>query len=81
MNNPYASTYNPKWKNHPNFSWLQSLNIGGLNVNQLNPRLNPTINNLPGFNNNEKKLNSLEKSLEILTKFNADTNATLSNFM
>ncbi|MCI84733.1 hypothetical protein A2U01_0106011, partial [Trifolium medium] len=20
-NNPYSATYNPGWKNHPNFSW------------------------------------------------------------
>ena len=20
-NNPYSNTYNPRWKNHPNFSW------------------------------------------------------------
>ena len=33
------------------------------------------------FNINEKKLSSLEKSLETLAKSNADTNATLSNFM
>ena len=41
------------------------------------------INTLPppGFNINEKKLSSLEKSLETLAKSNADTNATLSNFM
>ena len=39
------------------------------------------INNPPGFNNNEKKLISLEKGLEVLTKSNVDTNATLSNFM
>ena len=41
------------------------------------------INTLPpsGFNTNEKKLSSLKKSLEILAKSNADTNATLSNFM
>ena len=26
-NNPYSSTYNPEWKNHPNFGWV------GLNKN------------------------------------------------
>ena len=41
------------------------------------------INTLPppGFNINEKKLSSLEKSLKILAKSNADNNATLINFM
>ena len=39
------------------------------------------INNSPGFNNNEKKLSSLEKNLEALAKSNANTNAILSNFI
>jgi len=25
-NNPYSSTYNPGWRNHPNFSWAQKTN-------------------------------------------------------
>ena len=24
QNNPYGQTYNPGWKNHPNFSWSQN---------------------------------------------------------
>ncbi|KAA3465597.1 integrase [Gossypium australe] len=35
QNNPYSNTYNPGWRNHPNFSW------GG----QRNQRQQP----LPGF--------------------------------
>ena len=81
VNNPYAPTYNPGWRNHPNFLWSQNPNVGGLSFNQQNPRPNPVINNPPGFNNNEKKLSSLEKSLEVLAKSNTDTNAILSNFM
>ena len=23
-NSPYSSTYNPNWRNHPNFSWKQN---------------------------------------------------------
>jgi hypothetical protein len=23
-NNPYSNTYNPDWRNHPNFSWRQN---------------------------------------------------------
>jgi hypothetical protein len=26
INNPYSSTYNPGWKNHPNFSWVTAQN-------------------------------------------------------
>jgi len=21
-NNPFSNTYNPRWRNHPNFSWM-----------------------------------------------------------
>ena len=33
LNNPYAPTYNPGWRNHPNFSWSQNSNIDGPNFN------------------------------------------------
>ena len=83
MNNPYALIYNPGWRNHPNFSWSQNSNVGGPNFNQQNLRPNLTMNNPtpPGFNNDDKRLSSLERSLEALTKSNADTNATLNKFM
>lgn len=28
-NNPYSNTYNPGWRNHPNFSWNDNTNILG----------------------------------------------------
>ncbi|XP_034203729.1 uncharacterized protein LOC117618238 [Prunus dulcis] len=28
-NNPYSNTYNPGWKNHPNFSWSNNQNVQG----------------------------------------------------
>ena len=33
MNNPYASIYNPEWRNYPNFSWSQNPNVGGPRFN------------------------------------------------
>ena len=30
--NPYSNTYNPGWRNHPNFSWANQ--GGGQNPNQ-----------------------------------------------
>ncbi|XP_050233798.1 uncharacterized protein LOC126682206 [Mercurialis annua] len=27
QNNPYSNTYNPGWKNHPNFSWSNTQNV------------------------------------------------------
>jgi hypothetical protein len=26
-NNPYSNTYNPGWRNHPNFSWSSNQNV------------------------------------------------------
>ena len=26
-NNPYSNTYNPGWRNHPNFSWSNNNNV------------------------------------------------------
>ena len=56
MNNPYAPTYNPRWRNHPNFSWSRNSNVGGANFTQQNLRPNPTMNNPtpPGFYNDDK---------------------------
>ena len=28
-NDSFAPTYNPRWRNHPNFSWTQGQNLGG----------------------------------------------------
>ena len=50
-NNPYSNTYNPGWRNHPNFSWSNTQNV------QRPP---------PGFPAQEKKIN-LEDVLTQLT--------------
>src|SRR5262245_16941460 len=33
QNNPYSNTYNPGWRNHPNFSWGNNSNIQKENPN------------------------------------------------
>ena len=53
INDPYALTYNPRWRNHPKFFGSQNPNTSDPSFNQPNPRPNPTINNPPGYNNNE----------------------------
>ena len=30
QNNPYSQTYNPGWRNHPNFSWKNNQNMGNV---------------------------------------------------
>ena len=82
-NDPFAPTYNPGWKNHPNFSWTQGQNFQNPQQNFQRPNPNPFPNyqnpsqallNPPGFNDSDKRLNSLEKSIEALVK--SQTNLT-----
>ncbi|XP_074376981.1 uncharacterized protein LOC141718498 [Apium graveolens] len=89
-NDPFLPTYNPGWKNHPNFSWTQGQNYQSPqptfqkpNPNSYatscqNPYPNPIQAplNPPGFNDSNKRLNSLEKSIEALLK--SQTNLTQS---
>ena len=35
-NNPYSNTYNPRWRNHPNFSWSNNQNALNLQGQQRN---------------------------------------------
>ena len=46
QHNPYSNTYNPGWRNHPNFSWGN---------NQHNPKPSP------GFQPSQEKKPSLEE--------------------
>ncbi|XP_074374216.1 uncharacterized protein LOC141714604 [Apium graveolens] len=89
-NDPFAPTYNPGWKNHPNFSWTQGQNYQSPQptFQKPNPNSYPTSSqntypnpiqaplNPPGFNDSDKRLNSLEKSIEALLK--SQTNLTQS---
>ncbi|XP_050217648.1 uncharacterized protein LOC126668500 [Mercurialis annua] len=47
-NNPYSNTYNPGWKNHPNFSWSNTQNV---------------VRPPPGFQPQEPRRQSLEDML------------------
>jgi len=37
MNDPYTPTYNPGWRNHPNFSWSQGAYQGDASNNATQP--------------------------------------------
>ncbi|XP_038719828.1 uncharacterized protein LOC120012477 [Tripterygium wilfordii] len=54
-NNPFSNTYNPGWRNHPNFSW------GGQNQNQ-NKQYNQNAQQVP----TESKKPSLEEQMALL---------------
>ncbi|XP_074324182.1 uncharacterized protein LOC141661103 [Apium graveolens] len=81
-NDPFAPTYNPGWKTHPNFSWIQGQNYQSPQptFQKPNPNSYPTSSQNPypnpiqaplnpsGFNDSDKRLNTLEKSIEALLK-------------
>ncbi|KAL5544977.1 hypothetical protein UlMin_008761 [Ulmus minor] len=45
-NNPYSNTYNPSWRQHPNFSWSNQVGQGSNNPNR---PINPNLNAPPSF--------------------------------
>src|SRR5262249_19608220 len=65
QNNPYSNTYNPGWRNHPNFSWS----------NQQNPRPPP-----PGYNQTHQQQQQQKPSLEeLMSKFISTSEARFQN--
>src|SRR5262249_30939398 len=66
QNNPYSNTYNPGWRNHPNFSW----------TNQQNLRPPP-----PGYNQTHPPQQQQQKpSLEdLMSKFISTSEARFQN--
>ena len=68
QNNPYSNTYNPGWRNHPNFSWNNNNN-----VQKGNP--NPP----PGFQGtfNQPPKSSVEEMLAKLVKDSEERNKSL----
>ncbi|XP_063941295.1 uncharacterized protein LOC135149498 [Daucus carota subsp. sativus] len=89
-NDPFAPTYNPGWKNHPNFSWNQGQNFQTPQPNFQRPNPNSFPNyqnpsqaplNPPGFNDSDKRLNSLEKSIEALVKSQTNLTQSQQTFM
>ncbi|KAL5539888.1 hypothetical protein UlMin_042923 [Ulmus minor] len=51
-NNPYSNTYNPGWRQHPNFSWS---NQTGQSSNNPNRPINPNASAPPGFQQQQGK--------------------------
>ena len=47
---PFSATYNPNWRNHPNFSWRQNqspMSYGGQQVAPSNPSHPPSFQSTP----------------------------------
>ncbi|XP_022157917.1 uncharacterized protein LOC111024527 [Momordica charantia] len=54
-NNPYSNTYNPGWRNHPNFSWSgkqEGHNVGTSNA----PAFQQKVSYCPGFANQGQRV-------------------------
>nr|GEX63570.1 MAK10-like protein [Tanacetum cinerariifolium] len=78
--NNLCDTYNPSWKNHPNFRWRQPQNSQN---NFSNPpnwfQLNDSILNHP-FNNNLSSFNNQLNPKGLVCNFMASQDARLSKF-
>ncbi|KAL5560761.1 hypothetical protein UlMin_036972 [Ulmus minor] len=63
---PFAPTYNPNWRNHPNFSWRQnqpSMNQSGTQVNMHNQHIHHSNPTYP-LNVPQQRKPSLEDTLQ-----------------
>ena len=71
-NNPYSNSYNPGWRNHPNFSWNNQNHQGqSSNSRPMQP---------PGFQNQSHSTQEKKPSMEeILMQYIAKNEATLQN--
>jgi hypothetical protein len=58
--NPHSNTYNPGWRDHPNFGWGGNKNQNATQSNQQAP---------PPSNNQQKATSSLEDTLSQFIKF------------
>jgi hypothetical protein len=69
QNNPYTATYNPGWRNHPNFSWNNQIVMK-----------NPAI---PSSSEHMKEKSKLEEAMTQLanntSRFMTETNTNLQN--
>jgi len=90
QNNPYSQTYNPGWRNHPNFFWSQNNTVRpnfSNNGHHQHQQQHYPPNQAPSssFQNqpSERKLSELEKSMETFLKthttFRQNTGQMLNN--
>ncbi|WCJ20794.1 hypothetical protein M5689_002999 [Euphorbia peplus] len=66
-NNPYSSTYNPGWRNHPNFGWRDNTNSNqdrptNNNSNIDNNNSSNNSNNSSNYNSNNNGYNNQSQS-------------------
>ncbi|XP_026396724.1 uncharacterized protein LOC113291403 [Papaver somniferum] len=68
-NNTYSQTYNPGWRNYPNFSWSKGPVQGGTpgNIQGYSYPRNPQMQSYTQHPS-EKKLSSIEESVGLLTQ-------------
>ena len=64
-NNPYSNTYNPGWRNHPNFSWSNNNNVGASNFPNNNNNSLQRQQAPPGFQHPpQDRMASVENKLD-----------------
>ncbi|MED6129447.1 hypothetical protein PIB30_108010 [Stylosanthes scabra] len=83
QNDPYSNTFNPCWRNHPNFDWGGNQRQWNNNNFQNNHQPQPPFQRKPPFPPEPKPPhpNSIEAALEKLTLSIASFIQSTNNFM
>ncbi|XP_026443715.1 uncharacterized protein LOC113343807 isoform X2 [Papaver somniferum] len=72
FSSPYSETYNPNWRNHPNFSWRNGPTMNDVNVPQGSSSSNPYV---PPYKNNLE--DTLQTFMQGQTQINQNVMKTL----
>nr|ABD63180.1 F7F22.15, related [Asparagus officinalis] len=87
-NDPFSPTYNPGWRNHPNFAWNLGNSPGTQHFTPASTQHFPKGNTTPHNPDQDKRLNVLERGLETIIKASTQTtnmltqtSSTLNSFM
>ncbi|XP_038874978.1 putative uncharacterized protein DDB_G0279653 [Benincasa hispida] len=75
QNNPYSNTYNPGWRNHPNFDWGGNHNQGCQSNHQNNNSRNR--GNPSSFHQNQNQSHQMQPHNQ---PFSSNTSVNLSSF-
>ena len=77
MSNPYSQTYNPGWRNHPNFSWRNNNNAQSLQAPP--PQNFKNAQPYAPWKNLEDTMHSFIKNQYVINNQNAQTFSDLKD--
>ena len=77
---PYSNTYNPSWRNHPNFNWKSNKNKP-TSFNNLNTKAPPPRNYPTPQYNARPNMNPLEEILQAFMEAQGQTNKKFDSIL